>query len=211
MKVIDIPIDQLREAPWNPNVLDPGMEQKLQASVGRYGLVQNLVVRAVDGTYEVISGNHRLEALAKAGVTTVPCVVVDLDDAHARLLSQTLNRVHGDDDLGLRAEVIRRVLEELPQEAVLSILPESADSLRALASLGQQDMAEHLEAWDRAQSARLKHMQFQLTQDQLEIVERALNHMLPMARQEQTDSPNTRGTALYLLARAYLETTKEGS
>ena len=211
MKTIDLPLNQLRGAPWNPNVLDPHREQKLRASLGKYGLVQVLVVRPVENGYEVISGNHRLRALKDAGVTTVPCVVVDLDDAHARLLSQALNRVHGEDDLGLRAEVVREILEQLPQEEVLSTLPESAESLHALCSLGQEDMARYLENWQRAQAARLKHLQVQLTSAQLEVVEEALGRLLPKARAVQGDSPNTRGTALYLMARWYLETTREGA
>ena len=83
--------------------------------------------------------------------------------------------------------------------------------MKALSSLGQQDMAQHLEAWQRAQAARLKHMQFQLTADQLEVVEQALGHLLPRAREVRGESPNARGTALYLMARLYLETTREGS
>lgn len=88
---------------------------------------------------------------------------MDLNDARARLLAQAFNRIQGEDDLGLRAELIRQVLEALPQEDVLSLLPETAESLAALSSLGQEGMADHLQNWQRAQLARLKHLQFQLT------------------------------------------------
>ena len=40
IKTIDLPLNQLRGAPWNPNVLDSHREQKLRASLGKYGLVQ---------------------------------------------------------------------------------------------------------------------------------------------------------------------------
>ena len=53
--------------------------------------------------YEVLAGNQRLRVLRELDVDSVHCVVVDLDDADARLLAQALNRIHGDDDLELRA------------------------------------------------------------------------------------------------------------
>ena len=205
MKVVELPISQIRVAPWNSNVLPQDMEEKLHTSLCQYGLVQNLVVRPVDGSYEVISGNQRLKLLASAGHETVPCVVVDLGEAHSRLLAQGMNHIHGEDDLGLRAELVRRLLAELSREEVLSILPETSESLQALSSLGQEGMARYLENWQRAQAARLRHLQFQLTPPQVEVIEEALHRMIPMTREAMADSPNVRGTALYLLCKAFLE------
>ncbi|MBI4337453.1 MAG: hypothetical protein HY683_06460 [Chloroflexi bacterium] len=71
------------------------------------------------------------------------------------------------------------------------------------------DLAARLQAWQQAQPARFKYLQFQLTAVQLEVVEAALERLLPTARQERGESPNARGTALYLLARGYLE--REGT
>ena len=210
MKMADLLTTLLTAATWNANIMDDAMRSKLKESIIRFGPVGNLVVRLLpDGLYEVLSGNQRLGVLAELGYTHVSCVVVDVNDAEARLLSQALNHIQGDDDLGLRAELLRDVLRELPQDQVLSILPESADSLNALTSLGQQDMAEHLAAWQKAQEARLRHLQVQLTDSQLEVVEEALIRVLPKAREQQGDSPNTRGTAIYLLCKFYLERETE--
>lgn len=179
---------------------------KLKASIAMFGFIENMVVRPIDGTaYEVLSGNQRLEVLREVGLETVPCVVVDRNDAEARLLAQTLNRLHGEDDLGLKAELVRTILADLPESEVLKVLPETADSLRDLAELGQQDLAEQLRAWQQAQAARLKHLQFQLTESQLELIEEALSRVLPVARRNVDGNPNVRGTALYELCRAYLE------
>ena len=206
MQTVEIPLTKLMVAPWNPNQEDHAMLARLSESISRYGLVQNLVVRPLGaGTYEVLSGNQRLQVLRGRGHEVVPCVVVELDDARARLLAQALNRVHGEDDLGLRAELVREVLDKLPQEEVLSLLPETAESLQVLTSLGQEDMAEYLASWQKAQEARLKHLQFQLTLAQTEVVEEVLARLLPGARESRGDSPNARGTALYLLCLGYLE------
>ncbi len=179
---------------------------KLKTSVAIFDIVENMVVRPIaENIYEVLSGNQRLEVYRAMGLETAPCVVVDLNDAKARLLAQTLNRLHGEDDLGLKAELVRTILAELPEAEVLKVLPETADSLHDLADLGQQDLAEQLRAWQQAQAARLKHLQFQLTESQLKVIERALALLIPEARETRGDSPNVRGTALYLLCRTYLE------
>ena len=207
MDLIDISVDRLNEAPWNPNIMDGEMFERLRESISRYGLVEPLVVRPIgEGIFEVLSGNHRLRLFRETGCDTASCVVVDLDDAHARLLSQALNHVHGDDDLGLRAELMRHVLEGLPEEEVLSLLPETLDSLRDLASLGQEDLAAYLRAWQRAQPARLRHLQFQLTDIQLDVVEDAIERAMSAPLLDE-GSPNKRGTALTAICRSYLPPT----
>ena len=206
MKSVDLCLEYLREAAWNPNYMNETIAAKLRNSIARYGMVGSLVVRPLDGnTYEVLSGNQRLEVLRELGYTSVPCVVVELDDTHARLLAQALNRIQGEDDLGLRAELLRTVLETLPQEEVLAVLPDSALSLEALSSLGQDNLADYLENWQRAQSARLKHLTFQLRPSELEVVEEALAGIMSMVAKGRHDSPNRKGTALYLLCKTYLE------
>jgi ParB family chromosome partitioning protein len=206
MKVIEVTIDQIHSVHWNPNQMDGTMRSRLRRSIQRFGLAAPLVVRPVgDKQFETIGGAQRLAVLRELGINPVPCVVVNADDANARLLSQALNRIQGHDDLGLQAELIREVLRSLPQEEVLQLLPETAQSLQAFASLGQEAMADYLKNWQQAQSARLKHLQFQLTPIQLEVVEEALTQILPQAKEEQGDSPNARGTALYLLCKTYLE------
>jgi ParB family chromosome partitioning protein len=206
MQMVNLPLDQLKAAPWNPNQMDAAMLQKLRESLTRYGLVQNLVVRPVDDTrYEVLSGNQRLQILRDLQRSPVPCVVVDLDDAQARLLSQALNRIAGDDNLGLKAELLKQVLKTLPEQEVLKLLPETTQSLQAMVSLGQEDLAAYLQNWRQAQQARLKHLAFQILPSQLEVVEEALSRLLPLAREGQGENPNVRGTALYLLCLGYLE------
>ena len=206
MQIVEIPLSQLKEAPWNSNRMDERTMGKLRKSIERFGIVENFIVRKLSSeNYEVLSGNHRLKLLTELRFSHAPCVIVDLDDAHAKLLSQALNHVHGEDDLGLRAELMKQVLNGISEEEVLSILPETAVSLNSLASMGQMDIAGYLKNWEQSQAARLKHMQFQLTRSQEEVIERALADLLPLARKNQGDSPNVRGTALYLLCKSYLE------
>ena len=135
---------------------------------------------------------------------TIGCVIVEADDTESRLLAQALNRIQGEDDLGLRADALRQIISAMPQSEVLSILPESAESLKALSSLGRADMAKHLQAWQQAQSSRLRHLTFQLIPDQLDVVEKAVEKAMTEVLGDDTN-PNRRGNALYLLCLEYLK------
>ncbi len=181
----------------------------LRTSISRFGLVVPLAVRSVGSeSFETVGGAHRLKVARELGMASVPCVVIEADDAGARLLGQALNHIAGSDNLGLRAEVLRDILESMPQEEVRALLPETVASLQALTSIGKQSIAQALQQWEQTQKARLHHLAFQLTDVQLRVVEEALQRLMPMTA-IQPESPNKRGAALYLLCREYLEGKEE--
>ena len=205
MEIVDIPLDLLREAPWNPNEADEATLTRLAASLGRFGTVLPLVVRPLDDAYEVIGGNQRLRLYRQQGVATVPCVEVQADDVQARMLAQALNALHGQDDLNKKAALVRDLLAALPEAEVAAILPDTVESLRALASLGQatpQSLAEALTAWEKAKAVRLERLSFPFTPAQKEIVEEAIAQALP--RVAATDEPNRRALALVEICRDWL-------
>jgi ParB family transcriptional regulator, chromosome partitioning protein len=209
MKTVELPIEKVLAAPWNANNMDDQTIQRLRESISRYGLLQPLVVRTISQSqYEVLSGNQRLKVLKENHFSCVPCVIVNLNDAEAMLLAQALNNIHGEDDLAMKGAMLNRILTSIPKEKVLSLLPETAESLSALSTIGKEDLAAHLQAWQQAQSARLKHMQLQFSNEQLQTVEQALDMVIAKAKNTSGNNPNIRGTAMYLLARYYLERNK---
>ena len=153
MNIVDLPLIQIEEALWNPNQMDEAMLRRLKESLSHYGLVEPLVVRLADNSkYETLSGNQRLKVIRDLGLTQVPCVIVDLDHKEARLLAQALNSIKGEDDLARKGELFRTILSQIPQDKVLSLLPETAESLKSLSAIGREDLAEHLRSWQQAQT-----------------------------------------------------------
>ena len=202
--VVDLAVETIETPDWNPNEMDEDMRSHLRCSMERFGNLVPLVVRLVgDGQYQTIGGAHRLAVLRESESITAPCVVVDVDDAEARLLSQALNHIAGSDNLGLRAQVLRDLLEKLPQEEVLLLLPETSASLSELTNLGEQSIAQALRQWEEIQKARLRHLAFQLTDAQLSVVEEALERLGPAAGAHE-GNPNRRGNTLFLLCQRYL-------
>ncbi len=89
MEIVDLPMNSIIAAQWNPNEMDLDMLSHLRHSVQRFDLVVPLVVRNVgDNRYETIGGAQRLSILRELGMTTAPCVVVEVDDSEARLLAR---------------------------------------------------------------------------------------------------------------------------
>jgi DNA modification methylase len=131
-----VPIDKLLPATWNANRVPPRILEKIRNSFEAFGMVENLVARPhpeIPGKLEVVSGNHRLGLLEEMGISEAPVVVVELDDAHARLLAQTLNRTRGADDPEAYASLLESVLETVTRDQALALLPETDASLeRAL-------------------------------------------------------------------------------
>ncbi len=209
MQVDELSIEKLEEAPWNPNQMDDVTLKRLTESIKQSGLVEPLVVRPTeDHHYEVLSGNQRLKAINGLGFKIVPCVVVDLNDAEAMLLAQALNNLRGEDDPVLKGNLLKTILTSVPENRVISLLPEDKESLRSLTSFGQTDLAQHLQAWEQVRAVRLKHMILQFTEQQLEAVEKAVNNIMPDVKKDNSGSPNKRGTAIYLLCKYYLERIK---
>lgn len=69
-----------------PNRFQPRLKfnerelNELATSIKEHGIIQPLVVREVDDRYEVVAGERRLKAANIAGLTTIPAVVMNLDD-----------------------------------------------------------------------------------------------------------------------------------
>jgi hypothetical protein len=84
--------DTLRPAAYNPRKISKEALKGLQASIERWGVVQDIVVNSRNRV--VIGGHQRLAALKIAGVKDVPVTWVDLDEADERALNVALNNPH---------------------------------------------------------------------------------------------------------------------
>ena len=74
-------IDKIRLPAQQPRrYFDPEKLNQLVQSVKEHGILQPLLVRAVNGEYELVAGERRLRAAKAAGLTEVPIITKELSD-----------------------------------------------------------------------------------------------------------------------------------
>lgn len=70
--------------------------ESLTRSVRTHGVLQPLLIRRNGGRYTLIAGRNRLAAALAAGLTTVPCILHDIDAAAVANLAEAENLRAGD-------------------------------------------------------------------------------------------------------------------
>ena len=83
-----LPIDIIHPNPYQPRThFDQRALEELCASVKSFGILQPITVRRLGGTYELVAGERRLRAAKMAGLTSVPAVIVNLDEEDSALIA----------------------------------------------------------------------------------------------------------------------------
>jgi ParB/RepB/Spo0J family partition protein len=201
LEVTHIEVEKLRPNPWNPNRMSDEMFHKLKEYVKREGMVEPIVVRSHSDGFEILGGYHRWQICKELGYRSVPCVVVELDDKRARILSVNLNELKGQSLPHLLAELIHDLSKEVTLDDLETQLPYSTAELKD--SLELLKLPDGLDAWLEEEAERQERERpviLSFVVDDAEPVERALEE----ASSRHTTSL-TRGRALVEIARAYLE------
>ncbi len=88
-KFADVGIERIRPGRYQPRLrMDDGKLDELAVSIKSQGLIQPLVVRAVNGgDYELIAGERRWRAAQRAGLERVPVIVREADERAAASLA----------------------------------------------------------------------------------------------------------------------------
>lgn len=108
-----IPIAKCVELANNPQVMSAKEMAALKASMRRDGFLAPVLVRPLGSKFEVVSGNHRVNAARDLGMTSVPAVVVDITDEAVKRLAVNMNTVHGDPTAMLLAPFLARLDDDV--------------------------------------------------------------------------------------------------
>lgn len=85
-EIRDIPLNQLHPHPDNPRLqLRTDVVERLTSEIraAGFGPEHALLVRPIDGGFQIISGHHRVEAAKDAACETAPCWIKELGDDEA--------------------------------------------------------------------------------------------------------------------------------
>lgn len=138
-RVVFLPFRAIRPNPAQPRrVFREEALEELAASIREHGILQPLSVRRVGTGYELIAGERRLRAAKLAGLTEIPCIVMNMDDKESGLAAIVENLQRQDLDFVEEAVGIARLMDQwsMSQEQAAHLLGKSqsavANKLRLL-------------------------------------------------------------------------------
>lgn len=142
VQYLEVPVEDLRPNPFNPNRVSAENELKIRASIERNGIFKPIIVRQVQATagYEIIGGQHRWEQARELGFKTVPVANLGIiSDVRAKEIGLLDNARYGvDDTLSLGA-----ILKEIGDaDEIQSFLPYGDTDLTAIWSAQSIDLDE---------------------------------------------------------------------
>ena len=141
---------RISEISRNPNqprrYFDPEAIATLAESIRQYGVLNPLTVRRTgNGGYELVAGERRLRAARVAGLTDVPCLLINADGEDSSVIALVENLQRRDLDFFEEANGFKRLIDQfgLTQEEAARKVGKTqsavANKLRLL-RLSQQNM-----------------------------------------------------------------------
>ncbi len=134
-----LPAGSIRPNPAQPRkIFHPEALDDLADSIRQHGILQPLSVRRKGRGYELIAGERRLRAAQLAGITDIPCIIMNMDDKESGMTAMVENLQRQDLDFMEEAMGIARLLEDfaMSQEQAARLLGKSqsavANKLRIL-------------------------------------------------------------------------------
>ena len=138
-RVMFLPARAIRPNPAQPrSIFRQEALEELADSIRQHGVLQPLSVRRVGSGYELIAGERRLRASQMAGLTEIPCIVMNMDDRESAMTAMVENLQRQDLDFVEEAQGISALLQnwDMSQEQVARLLGKSqsavANKLRLL-------------------------------------------------------------------------------
>lgn len=90
-----LPVAEVHRNPSQPRKhFDQAALDELAGSISELGLLQPIIVRSLDGAYQIVAGERRWRATCQAGLTEIPAIVIEADDDRTALLAiaENVNR-----------------------------------------------------------------------------------------------------------------------
>ena len=138
-RVVFLPARAIRPNPAQPRkIFREEALTELADSIRQHGILQPLSVRRAGIGYELIAGERRLRAAQMAGLSEIPCIVMNMDEKESSLAAMVENLQRQDLDFLEEATGIARLMEQwgLSQEQAAKMLGKSqsavANKLRIL-------------------------------------------------------------------------------
>lgn len=100
-----LPLSLITPSKNNPRTyFDPARMEELVASIKEKGVIQPILVRPIEGGFEIVAGERRFRAACQAGLADIPATVREVDDDEAEELALIENTAR--DDMSVTEEAV---------------------------------------------------------------------------------------------------------
>ena len=131
-RVVFLPARSIRPNPAQPRkIFRQEALTELSDSIRQHGILQPLSVRRVENGYELIAGERRLRAAQMAGLTDIPCIIMQMDDRESGTAAMVENLQRQDLDFVEEAMGISQLIGHyrMSQEQVARLLGKSQSAI----------------------------------------------------------------------------------
>jgi hypothetical protein len=200
LSVSELPTEKLvtMGAPYNPRRITDEELLRLRKSLRRFGLVDPVIVNRRSD--RIVGGHQRVVAAAAEGIEAMPVAYVDLDEIEERSLNLSLNKISGEWDEILLADLL------LELEKMGADLADTGFSDADLdAAMGWQPDEVDAPGSLGGSTGEFMEMTFVLSEAQAEVVKEALAKAKRAGLgAANLGNENTNGCALHGIVATYL-------
>ncbi|PLR67697.1 MULTISPECIES: nucleoid occlusion protein [Bacillaceae] len=142
--------------------------EELSLTIRTHGIIQPIVVRQVDGRYEIIAGERRFRAVKKLGWETIPAIVKDFNDTETASVALIEN---------LQREELSAIEEAVAYAKLLELHDLTQEALAQRLGKGQSTIANKLRLLKLPQEVQDALLQKKIT-------ERHARALIPLKKPE---------------------------
>jgi len=112
-EVVLVPVDEILIPEERvTSVYDEELEEELEASIRRHGILQPLQLAKVGERLVLVDGLHRLKVAKRLGMRAVPCIIKEMSDDQLLVANLIMNRQRGKSNPAQEALVIKKLVDE---------------------------------------------------------------------------------------------------
>ncbi|WP_058300554.1 nucleoid occlusion protein [Gorillibacterium timonense] len=135
-EVKQIPLDEIVPSPYQPRtIFDEERIDELCQTIKTHGVIQPIVVRYRNGSFEIIAGERRYRAVRKLGLDSIPAIVREFNDSQAASIALIEN---------LQREGLTALEEALAYQQLMEIHQLTQESLAQRLGKSQSTIANKI-------------------------------------------------------------------
>ncbi|NLS45268.1 MAG: ParB/RepB/Spo0J family partition protein [Firmicutes bacterium] len=178
-EIRELPVDRIEPNPFQPRKrVDESKLTELAESIRQHGIVQPLVVRQKEESFELVVGQRRLEAAKLIGLERVPAIVNAFEDIEMIQIALIENLQREDLNIMEEAEAYKLLIDEfeMTQEELAKVLGRSRPTITNIIRL--LNLSPGVQEIVSRGTISMGHARALLALDDLKLQEKVCRHVV---------------------------------